>query len=191
MLRFLCTLLVALALKHVSADCVTNPTDPICKAYSYPVDLCQKNADMMCCAMPNMDGCTFRKQCAKQASDPFCQPFVVLKLLCTDMPKMHGCANFTQLCAAGSVVDQCNTPVPHVPGTMQTGDLIVSVCNSMPMDGCSTCNISASVQAHAYLPCDMLGVYSDLCVQMPDMDECVAWKAMCKDIPKWSLCTGN
>lgn len=41
------------------------------------------------------------------------------------------------------------------------------------------------------LDCDLLTVYSKLCMSMPDMEECDMWKTMCLEIPDWPLCTND
>lgn len=41
------------------------------------------------------------------------------------------------------------------------------------------------------LDCDLLTVYSNLCIGMPDMQQCDMWKALCKEIPDWPLCSND
>jgi len=65
---------------------------------------------------------------------------------------MGGCADFTSMCANGSVVAQCQTPIFTVPSTMAIEGFMTSICDSHHMDGCDQCPTN--------FDCDLLMVYS-------------------------------
>ena len=94
---------------------------------------------------------------------------------------MGGCTNYTALCApADSVVMQCDDfpPLPGLPTTAEVQGAISGICNSHNMEGCDTCTIDPG--------CDLMAVYSSLCLVMPDMAECASWKTMCETVPSWT-----
>lgn len=39
--------------------------------------------------------------------------------------------------------------------------------------------------------CDLLGVYSGLCSDMPDMGQCGAWTDLCHAEPHWPYCSSK
>lgn len=41
------------------------------------------------------------------------------------------------------------------------------------------------------IPCDVFLVYSLLCKDMPDMDQCALWLTYCAAEPKWTICQGS
>ena len=43
------------------------------------------------------------------------------------------------MCGNGTVVKECDTPVPGFPSTMQTQMYITSICDQMTMEGCTEC----------------------------------------------------
>ncbi len=49
-------------------------------------------------------------------------------------------------------------------------------------------NVIPSLVQTGYMHCDLLQVYSDLCVSMPEMKQCASWQTMCSVIPDWPLC---
>jgi len=111
----------------------------------------------------------------------YCEPFAILKEVCTDMP-MSGCGNYTRMCAANTVVEQCSTPMVALPTTERAKNFTRSICMEMSMDGCDECTKEP-------MKCDWLSTYSNLCLSMPDMTQCSAWKKMCVSIPTWPLCS--
>ncbi|KAJ3118717.1 hypothetical protein HK098_005847 [Nowakowskiella sp. JEL0407] len=59
------------------------------------------------------------------------------------------------------------------------------------MDGCEKCTFASPT---AYGNCDLLAVYSSLCIAMPNMNECSDWNKMCtaNNASKlYSLCGGD
>ncbi|PRP79772.1 endosomal membrane protein [Planoprotostelium fungivorum] len=169
--------------------CVKNATVSTCSDYRYPDAVASSEVQMMCGMMPNMPSCTLRSLCQTTERDDiksslFCEPFSLLKESCLDMPRMGGCHNYTSLCASGSVVEECSTNVVHLPSSKRARNLTLTMCSEMPMDGCERC-------INATSGCDWLTVYSNLCISMPDMERCTAWKQMCLSIPSWPLCKGS
>eukprot|EP01012_Entosiphon_sulcatum_P065758 TRINITY_DN94754_c0_g1_i1.p1 TRINITY_DN94754_c0_g1~~TRINITY_DN94754_c0_g1_i1.p1 ORF type:complete len:371 (+),score=49.16 TRINITY_DN94754_c0_g1_i1:27-1115(+) len=167
-------------------DCLSDPTSTSCQDYHYAGS--EDDVANLCKQMPGMPGCTLHQLCKESnyQSNPFCDSFVVLKVLCTDMPRMKPCHNFTVLCSTpGTHVDECQRPIPRVPNSNTTANDIVSICTSMTMDDCSSCKWQGS---HSYINCDMLTTYSGLCQSMPDMGQCDHWKTMCQDLKTWELC---
>jgi len=169
-----------------AADCVQDPTQDSCSNYTLPVAVVQQDLSSLCNMMKYMPGCTVMNLCASTPNDPNCDPFKTLKLICSgSMRGMSGCrAHYNSMCNQSiSVVQQCSTSVLPIPeGSALIGN-IVSLCDTHLMEGCNACgNTSGS--------CDTLTVYSQLCLQMPDMSQCSSWKTFCAAIPTWTICAG-
>lgn len=47
----------------------------------------------------------------------------------------------------------------------------------MSMDGCTQCT------SNNFQNCNLLKTYSNLCLSMPDMEECNIWKNICNLVP--------
>jgi copper transporter 1 len=146
----------------------------------------------LCTAMNSMPGCTIRATCAATPdlkTSIYCEDFSIYKTLCSDMPKMNGCGNYTSMCAPGSVVNQCNTPAAPVPSTMKTFGYIKSICTEpgMLMEACYRCQ--GKNGPGTGMNCDLLTVYSDLCVDMPGMTQCSGWEDFCKVMDNWPYCS--
>jgi len=73
--------------------------------------------------------------------------------------------------------------------------LFQAICNDMWMSGCEQCldknksPLSPSAESDSFdtrlislfadpIPCDSLLVYSNLCIEMPDMAQCSAWSSL-------------
>jgi hypothetical protein len=168
-------------------DCVTNSTDPDCVDYVLPDDTIKPLISMLCGMMGHMPGCTINNICQepKYSGDPLCKPFAVYKVICNDMPGMGSCATYKSMCTpvnGTSVVKQCETPMVAAPTSGGCSNLITEMCAEMPMDGCSVCFTSG---------CEWLRYYSNFCLSMPGMSECVQWKTMCEPISDWPLCVNS
>lgn len=172
--------------------CVDTPSDPDCKGFKLP-DV-RKHIDNSC-GMMWMPGCTIDNICKDskynntETKNTLCSEFSVLIDLCTDHLMGVGCRHWKKMCQpedSNSVVDQCKTPnLGHVlPNTKESKQLVEDICNDMPMDGCEKCKPG---DGH----CDYLEVYSHLCIQMPEMHQCMKWKGLCKVVPNWPLCDPN
>jgi copper transporter 1 len=72
---------------------------------------------------------------------------------------MRRCQDYNNLCRPGSVVLQCqeDSPIPNLPTTSESRNLVKSICSYMDMSGCEKC---------ATNDCDSLQVYTDLCSQV-------------------------
>jgi solute carrier family 31 (copper transporter), member 1 len=102
---------------------------------------------------------------------------------------MTECGSYTSLCNnPASVVQQCATspPIPGLPTTAEASDAIRTICQAMPTEACGSCQV-----ADPDLKCDVLTVYSTLCLAMPTMADCAAWSDMCTSIGGWSFCGGG
>lgn len=198
MARFLVTLVLLLLLSALlclgSDECVTDPTPSHCTAYTYPDANATADMDSLCRSMGFMSGCTIESLCASDAhqGDPYCQPFSILADVCAgDMPGMSGCARYVSMChPETSVVAQCDElpPIPGLPTTSQANDAIKSMCGQHSMPGCEECPLSSP----GFMDCDLLSVYSKLCLSMPGMAECAQWSVMCEAIPGWpELCPSS
>eukprot|EP01112_Ceratiomyxa_fruticulosa_P000161 TRINITY_DN1017_c0_g1_i3.p1 TRINITY_DN1017_c0_g1~~TRINITY_DN1017_c0_g1_i3.p1 ORF type:complete len:299 (-),score=36.25 TRINITY_DN1017_c0_g1_i3:138-1034(-) len=146
----------------------------------------------MCEMMENMPGCSVSNLCSEQknlANDRFCIPFSIYKDLCEDMP-MKNCSAYFSMCQNGSSVIQCSTQALALPSSMDISSLITDMCNDMYMEECVQC-IKQEKGTRMMLDCDMLTVYSNLCLSMPAMSQCQAWKTMCTQIPDWPLCSNK
>jgi len=173
-------------------SCVTKPTMANCTGFI--LSQVEGDIDTLCSSqgMPSMGGCTVNRLCTEdrkriKGQKEYCIDFSILKDLCLDMP-MTGCGRYESMCANGSVVEECKMKSLPLPNTMMLSNLVTDMCNLMPMGDCSKC--MSSVGVGKMLNCDLLQVYSDLCLSMPTMANCTQWKSLCRVIPDWPLCSG-
>jgi len=117
-------------------------------------------------------------------SDPNCDPFKTLKLICNGpMGMMANCTHYTNLCKNTSVVRECSIATLPVPAANTLLVDIKEICK-MPMEGCKLCGNTSGT-------CDTLTVYSELCQAMSTMVSCGAWHTLCTNVPSWSICGGT
>jgi len=139
--------------------------------------------------MGNMSGCFINNMCKSQSdrfTGQYCGDFLILKELCTDMPMKPGCNDYISMCEPNSTVLQCHTKVLPIPSSMELGSMIQNICENMNMDGCDQCDNQQMI------PCNVLEVYSGLCQQMPEMEQCDSWHLMCRFVSGWPICqVGN
>ena len=129
----------------------------------------------LCKQMPGMTGCSLLNEC-KGSSEAFCRPQVIYATICQDMPTMRTCNAFKSC-----NIEKCDL----LPSTEQTTKQIYSICNEMTMDGCEKCQLKST---STYAECDLLSVYSDLCLQMPKMSQCTVYDSMCKNTTSLNFC---
>jgi len=171
-----------------SQNCFTSSWLPECSTYTYPSSNITSDITDLCQAMFYMPGCTINNVCLTGAhqTDPYCEDFSVLADICEyDMPRMGGCGPYVGLCGLpNSTVGQCDAfpSIPGLPTTDQANTAIKSMCGQHYMEGCNDCDTSQT----GFMQCDLLAVYSKLCLGMPDMLECSYWVTMCESIPTWS-----
>ncbi len=135
-----------------SEPCISNPQNESCVDFNLPNP--QGYIDSLCGQMSNMPGCSIQSICQNHQnlqSSQYCSDISVLRTICTDMPKMKGCADFTSMCGNGTVVKQCQTPIFTMPTTMGIEEAMTSICDSHHMDGCDKCPSNYD--------CDLLMVY--------------------------------
>ncbi|KAI9294049.1 Ctr-domain-containing protein [Neoconidiobolus thromboides FSU 785] len=167
-------------LNGINSDCISNPTDSSCTNYVYSNENIEADMINLCRNMPYMPGCSIRSLCGNSTQlqqEAYCDSFSILADVCkSDMPGMGGCKNYVSLCKQGSLVPQCKDklPISNLPNTETVNKQVKSICNEMTMDGCEKCATTSF-----YANCDLLGVYSQLCQAMPEMDQCSDWKKMC------------
>ncbi len=82
----------------------------------------------------------------------------------------------------GNKMTECSSIIPLVPTYTATIGYIQSICSGMQMEGCNKPECADFGDN-----CDVLGVYSLLCQQMPDMTQCSTWQIMCETVPEVSL----
>jgi len=167
-------------------DCLATPWDPSCSNFHLNNSLVTTLNVVMCGSM-YMSGCTVNNICNLKSYlgiyPQYCLPFSIYKELCTEMPGMDNCTQYTHLCLKNTSVIDCNmTVLPLLKGKNYKA-LIDDICSKMDMDGCDTCQMDSK--------CDKLAVYSKLCLQMPEMDQCDAWKNICGLVPNWPICKDN
>jgi len=173
-------------------DCYSTPNNASCARFSMAPARLESNIALICVGTPsmrNMTGCSVSRICPQMPSDiggVYCKLFSVYLDICTDMPMMKGCGDYTSLCSNVSVVAECNTPKLQLPSGAQLKNKVSSICNTMWMDGCEQC-----IQKNVTVPCDSFLVYSNLCVAMPDMPECSLWSSYCASVPEWTICGGD
>jgi len=181
----------SLPVSFAQVNCLDEPSNAACMSYMYPDANSTADMNSLCMMMDFMSGCTIRNICSENHdyhSDPYCEAFSLLADACaSDMPDMGGCGSYVALCSpADSVVHQCDMypPIPGLPTTSQANEAIKSLCVQHYMAGCEKC-----VDNGGYMDCDLLSVYSEICLGMPDMADCAQWNVMCEAIPTWSeLC---
>lgn len=136
-----------------SEPCISHPQNASCVNFNLPNP--QSYIDSLCGQMSNMPGCSIQSICQNNQnlqSSEYCSDISVLRTICVDMPRMSGCADFTSMCAEGSVVAQCQTKIFDAPSTMGIQESMTSICDSHHMDGCDKCPDNYD--------CDLLMVYS-------------------------------
>ncbi|ORY48624.1 Ctr-domain-containing protein [Rhizoclosmatium globosum] len=183
----------------MTLDCVLEPWTPGCEAYELPSANVTSSVTRLCQSMDWMPGCSVAKMCEATPNLPHCNPFSVLADICRyDMPGMKGCFEYKNMCnTQNSVVQQCKTypPLPYLTTTKEAKQHVQSICHSMPMDGCELCPTATAVSTSSttakIAQCDWFGVYADLCIQMPEMPECIQFSAMCNATPKFPLCPNS
>ena len=166
-------------------DCPRQNTNPACADYVIPNP--QTVVNEMCEMMDNMPGCSVQQRVCKNAhfaNSPYCTPASLMADVCTDMTMgVQGCVDYQAMCTIGTVVKECSSPSLKsvLPTYAQAKKFVNDICMSMPMDECSSCTTS----------CDYLTTYSNLCLAMPNMAQCVAWKSLCKVVPTWPYCSAE
>jgi copper transporter 1 len=177
--------------------CLQDPSKVECVNVVYPPSQSASDVAKLCDSMDFMSGCTIQRQCASRGlqQGEYCESWSVLQDIClidTNMSRMKECTGYNQLCGNAqyanrtSVVKQCvSSPraLPGLPTTDTTAKQVRSICAEMSMSGCEKCAGTGD-----YPNCDLLLVYSDLCIQMPGMSQCSDWKQMCAAIPTSRLC---
>ncbi len=117
-----------------------------------------------------------------------CQPWPIAYELCTSngaAASNSACSTVKNYCSSN--VDACRSQLYTnlVPTARNTSSLILSICIEMPsMKDCSSCpNPSPST---GISDCPVFQVYSNLCLDMPDMGQCQKWKTFCANNNKVS-----
>eukprot|EP00276_Gloeochaete_wittrockiana_P009264 CAMPEP_0184651022 /NCGR_PEP_ID=MMETSP0308-20130426/8578_1 /TAXON_ID=38269 /ORGANISM="Gloeochaete witrockiana, Strain SAG 46.84" /LENGTH=338 /DNA_ID=CAMNT_0027084927 /DNA_START=325 /DNA_END=1341 /DNA_ORIENTATION=+ len=161
--------------------CVLMPSNAGCASYVLPPNVAQANQDDLCMMMDFMVGCSAETLCeAQMRKEGPCDPNALLSVTCAHdgtMFRMGGCLNYNQMCnqSLGSAVSMCSSNMwTGLPTTEQANSAVISICNEMTMDGCEKCSLQGK-----WLRCDILSVYSQLCLAMPDMHQCSYWSTMC------------
>lgn len=187
-----------------AATCYEDPTQTaMCTNFTHPAPQADAEVANLCMMMGWMAGCSVENECARMreeaaggggalddVTETYCASFSVLADICAaDMPGMGGCRNYTALCATpGSVVAQCTEegPMPGLPTTAAAATGILGICTSHRMSGCELCTIDPDAPGMSDPGCDLVAVYSSLCLRMPDMVECVQWQDMCATVTTWT-----
>jgi len=166
--------------------CFQNPTNTSCSNYVLPSAMVNNDITMLCGMMGNMSGCAINTICSNDQykKGVYCAPFSIYKSLCKDM-MMKPCDDYSAVCVANSAIRECNMQTLPLPSSMALSKLITDICADMSMPGCEQCTGGGMV------PCDVLTVYSDLCLSMPDMNQCADWHSICALVPTWPICTGQ
>lgn len=144
-----------------------------------------------------MSGCSLRVYCRRRSassSASLCQPFSLLASVCLrdpEMANMKGCQGYNKVCRERKDVVQCSreSSFSKFPTTRRVMDEIKSICNEMSMDGCEKCVFKDPKMTFAQ--CDGLSTYFNLCYQMPEMNQCGPYHALCKEAPDLEICKGR
>jgi len=188
-------LVFLLVLLEVKGDdsCIDNPIQS-CANYTMPGTMVNNLISALCPpGMGKMPGCTVNSICSnnKYKDDRYCRNrFSVYKELCTDMPGMANCTSYKSMCLANEThVTECQAPALPLPSSSQCLSSVSTICSDpmmMGMAGCSKCSTNHLAMG---LPCEVLQVYSELCLSMSNMPECAKWKAVCDLVPDWPICS--
>jgi len=165
--------------------CIVQPSLQNCSNYKIPSAYTTQDVKNICQQDPTMPGCSVNTICAQSlfSTGKYCNNFSILKVLCNDESgNMTGCEDYSSMCGSDSVVNECNTEALPLPSSTATVGLISSICSQMDMVECSTCPSNNPYN------CDLLVVYSNLCLEMTDMTQCKAWSSICNLVPDWPIC---
>jgi len=169
--------------------CITNPSNKTCVNYQYPNNMSNTELSSLCGMY--MTSCSIRQICSDNQFDQtiinstYCQPFSLLKSVCTEMFMKPDCNNYGSMCMVNNtVIAECQIPILSLPMPSTVEQNIKSICDAMNMEACSECNSQFS-------NCDVLQVYSKLCLVMPNMVACSDWKTLCNQLPGWPICPGG
>lgn len=181
-----CFVFVLFVIGFVSAQdyCVTNPTSSNCSSY-YPNenDITASNTQMCSGMMGSMAGCTINSLCSKeQYNSQYCATFSIYMDICDEMPMMPNCSTYRTMCVQGSYVPVCKYATLPLPNGQVLQQNISLICE-MPMAPCSDCTTTSCASP--------LITYSQLCMMMPEMEQCAGWHTLCELIPDWSLCSSK
>eukprot|EP01114_Cavostelium_apophysatum_P018846 TRINITY_DN5922_c0_g1_i1.p1 TRINITY_DN5922_c0_g1~~TRINITY_DN5922_c0_g1_i1.p1 ORF type:complete len:356 (-),score=45.74 TRINITY_DN5922_c0_g1_i1:37-1104(-) len=167
-------------------SCIATPRETSCQNYQMPESYSQAAVEGVCDMMSAMPACTVATVCTntKYASGPFCDPFSIVKELCSDMTTMSLCSNFTSMCPSTSLITQCATETLPLPSSYEIQGLINGICSEMSMEACKACNAPSDA-----MDCPTLQIYSNLCKAMPSMTQCASWKMICSVVPEWPICS--
>jgi hypothetical protein len=127
-------------------------------------------------------GCSISKACSEgKTHRGYCAPQSIWNDVCGDdlaqLRKDGICERYQDTCIESTSKD-CSTGFPDLPKTSQIRSLVKEMCTEMPkMKACKGCNTG---------DCDepFTAAYIPLCVSMPGMHECIAWKSMCAKAPE-------
>ncbi|PSC76967.1 CTR type copper ion transporter [Micractinium conductrix] len=172
--------------RNTTDPCYANPSDAACADFQRSDADWTNDIEMLCAAMPYMIGCSLWRQCTSGkavAGSKYCAMPSLVGDICgpDEMSRMKGCEAYDALCAPGTAVQQCLVPgtAPNVLTTFASKEAVDGVCTSHSMDGCQSCS---SVGRTMFRDCpEVLDVLSKLCVSMPDMEQCAAFKTFCAD----------
>ena len=127
--------------------------------------------------------------CKTNTISPYCQVFGECKKACFscnynslgyNLCNTESSLNQTSTCQ--SLNQYCNTNScsgKEVPSPIVASSNIYSICNEMP--NMSACNVCPSPDPITLVSnCNVLQVYSDLCLEMPNMYQCKSWHTMCQ-----------
>eukprot|EP00842_Homolaphlyctis_polyrhiza_P001063 jgi/Hompol1/1958/HPOL_000594-RA len=101
------------------------------------------------------------------------------------MPGMSACSVFNKVCRSGTAVRQCfeNPPAAYMLSSKRAKQLVQDICQEMDMSGCERCPATG--------PCPGFEVYGQLCLAMPDMQQCDDWKRLCSAEPSMPICPAD
>jgi len=178
-------LLVGTSECMINDTCVVNPSIAACADYELPTKVVDTSIQNLCGTMGNMYGCSVNKICQDKqySSGLYCNDFGIYKELCEDFGNGTQCEDINSMCSPKSVVKECATKVLPLPSSMALVKLVKDICSKMEMPGCEKCTGAGMI------PCDVLTIYSNLCLSMSDMEQCADWKAVCSLVPSWPICS--
>ena len=123
------------------------------------------------------------------SNSPFCKVLSVCNNTCntnalaaaacaSDLKTNSLCSQITSTCTSNPSSCQAGTKEAAIPNARNVSMNIASICTEMPMmKDCSTC--PAPDASTGVSNCDVLTVYSNLCLDMTGMTQCKQWQQFC------------
>ncbi|KAI9003723.1 hypothetical protein BC832DRAFT_559785 [Gaertneriomyces semiglobifer] len=129
----------------------------------------------ICAAHPKIPACDVFAVACKETTSDTCKAVSLAISACAD-----SVASADPVCT-GFQPSSGNGPVAGLPDAKTASGFVASICTEMPTmkdcqgdAACPAANATSGVS-----DCKVMSVYSALCLDMPNMTQCPAWKTFC------------